>query len=156
MTSTLAEVARASDALTAHARAELVRAVRAAAAEGMTQAHIAAEIGRSQPEVSRLLHFHGGSPLARRLRAAAREVRRLVAEQGGRDVRVFGSLATGNDTSTSDVDLLFTADRPLSLMQLGALEAQLSELIGAEVDLVPEAALRPGFRERILSEAVPL
>ncbi|MFT4030247.1 MAG: nucleotidyltransferase domain-containing protein [Protaetiibacter sp.] len=156
MNETLAEVARRSDALVRRARAELVHAIRDAAATGMTQAEIATEIGRSQPEVSRLLRFHGSTPLAHRLRANAREVRRLVAEIGGRNVRVFGSVATGTDTPESDIDLLFTAGRPLSLMQLGSLEAQLSELIGAEIDLVPDASLRPALRERILSEAVPL
>ncbi len=133
-----------------------MRAVRQAAAGGKTQAQIATEIGRSQPEVSRLIRFHGNSPRALRLRAKAREVRRLIAARGGRDVRVFGSVATGTDTETSDIDLLFTAERPLSLMQLGALEHELSELIGDKVDLVPESSLRPAFRERILAESVQL
>lgn len=53
-----------SPKVTARARAELVRAVRAAAAQGMTQSHIAQCIGRSQPDVPRLLRFHGTSPLA--------------------------------------------------------------------------------------------
>ncbi len=156
VTGPLAEVARRSDAAMARARAELVRAVRQASADGMTQTQIAAATGRSQPEVSRLLHFHGTSPRARRLRAHAGDIRRLVAQAGGSNVRVFGSVATGEDHDGSDIDLVFTMQTPISLMRLGALEQQLSDLVGLPVDLVPDAALRPEFRDRVLAEAVAL
>lgn len=152
----LAEVARRTDEATRRARAELVHAIRRAASEGMTQQQIARQVGRSQPEVSRLLRFHGTSPLARRLRRNADRVRDIVAEAGGGRVRVFGSVATGKDRPDSDVDLLFTMGRPMSLMELGRLERRLAEALGAPVDLVPDAALRPDLRDRILAEAVVL
>lgn len=152
----LAEVARHADEVTARARADLVRAVREAAAQGLTQTQIAEQIGRSQPEVSRLLRFHGASPLARNLRRNADQIRQIVTQAGGSQVRVFGSVATGRDRPDSDVDLLFTMKRPLSLMQLGRLEQRLTDLLGVSVDLVPESALRPDLRERVLSQAVAL
>lgn len=154
--SSLSQVARQSDETVARARLELVRAVRQASADGMTQAEIAREIGRSQPEVSRLLRFHGTSPRAMSLRRHRDEVRRLVHDAGGRNVRVFGSVATGDDYDGSDVDLLFTLVKPMGLMSMGRLERRLSELVGVPVDLVPESALRPEFRDRILADAVPL
>lgn len=156
MSANLAEVARRTDRAVALARAELVDAVRQAAKSGLTQSQIAAEIGRSQPEVSRLIRFHGTTPLAHRLRRNAREVQRIIATAGGTDVRVFGSVATGHDQVGSDIDLLFTMRKPLGLMQLAALEQQVSRAVGAEVDLVPESALRPEFRDRALAEAVSL
>ncbi len=156
MATELAEVARHADEVTAQARSELVRAVRQAAAQGMTQSEIARQIGRSQPEVSRLLRFHGTSPLARNLRRNADQIRQLVAKAGGTHVRVFGSVALGTDQPGSDVDLLFVMTKPLSLMQLGRLEQQVADLLDAPVDLVPESALRPDLRERVYSEAVSL
>ncbi|MGL4176458.1 MAG: nucleotidyltransferase domain-containing protein [Dermatophilaceae bacterium] len=156
MSRTLAEVARHADEVTAQARADLVGAVRRAAAQGMTQTQIARQIRRSQPEVSRLLRFHGTSPSARTLRRHADQIRRIIAEAGGTDVRVFGSTATGQDRPDSDVDLLFVMKQPLSLMQLGRLEKRLTDLLGTSVDLVTESALRPDLRERVLSEAVAL
>ncbi len=156
MSISLAEVARRADAAVASARFELVKAVRQAAANGMSQTEIASEIGRSQPEVSRLLHFHGVGPLARRLRKHAAEIRQIVAAAGGSNVRVFGSVATGRDREDSDIDLLFTMGTPLSLMELGALEQRLADLLGAEVDLVPDSVLRPEFRDRALAQAVAL
>ncbi len=71
-------------------------------------------------------------------------------------MRVFGSLATGQDREGSDIDLLFTMGAPLSLMELGALERSISELVGAPVDLVPDSVVRPDLIERILAEAVEL
>jgi predicted nucleotidyltransferase len=152
----LAAVARRSDEAVRDARAELVRAVREASREGLTQAQIAQLIGRSQPEVSRLLRFHGRGPLAQRLRRHAREVRELVERAGGSNVRVFGSVATGTEHDESDIDLLFDMGTPIGLMELGKLERRLSELLDADVDLIPAAALRPDLRDRVLAEAVAL
>lgn len=156
MTTELAEVARHADEAMAQARSELVRAVRRAAAQGMTQSEIARQIGRSQPEVSRLLRFHGTSPLARNLRRNADQIRQLVGKVGGSQVRVFGSVAVGEDQPGSDVDLVFDMTKPLSLMQLGRLEQQIADLLDAAVDLVPESALRPDLRGRVFLEAVSL
>lgn len=122
----------------------------------MTQAQIATAIGRSQPEVSRLLHFHGISPSAMRLRRCRAEIIELVKSSGGSNVRVFGSVATGSDHEGSNIDLLFTMRRPLSLMQLGTLEQRLAEYVGVTVDLVPDTAIQPALRDRIMAEAVPL
>jgi len=149
-------VARRSDQAVRDARAELVLAVREASRQGLTQAQIAALIGRSQPEVSRLLRFHGGGPLALRLRRHGREVRELIDRAGGGNVRVFGSVATGAEHARSDIDLLFDMGTPMGLMELGALEARLAELLGADVDLIPAATLRPDLRDRVLAEAVAL
>ncbi len=69
---------------------------------------------------------------------------------------MFGSVARGEDDEGSDVDLLFVMGRPLSLMELGRLEDEVSASVGLPVDLVPESSLRPALRDRALAEAVPL
>ncbi|WP_084076880.1 nucleotidyltransferase family protein [Demequina sp. NBRC 110057] len=152
----LENIARRVDATIADARGELVAAIRAASRAGMTQTEIARRIGRSQPEVNRLLRLHGTSPLSRAARAHAAEIKAQLAEIGGRDVRVFGSTARGEDGAESDIDILFRPTETLSLMRLSAVERALSELIGAKVDLVPDDSLREDLRERVLDEAVPL
>ena len=155
-TKSLAAVARETDEAVRQARGRLVAAVRKASREGMSQKEIARLIGRSQPEISRLLHFHGTTPLARRLRAARRQVIEMVEAAGGSNVRVFGSVATGQEHEGSDIDLLFRMDQPLGLMDLAGLEIELGTILHADVDLVPDTNIRPAMRERILSEAVPL
>ena len=114
----LAAVAQETDKAVRQARERLVTAVRKASRDGMSQKEIARQIGRSQPEVSRLLRFHGTTPLARRLRSARHEVIETVKAAGGSNVRVFGSVATGREHEGSDIDLLFHMDQPLGLMDL--------------------------------------
>ena len=69
---------------------------------------------------------------------------------------MFGSVATGGERDDSDIDLLFTASEPLSLMRLGRLEQDLSHLVGVKVDIVPDSALKANLRDRVLAEAVAL
>ena len=71
-------------------------------------------------------------------------------------MRVFGSVARGEDGPDSDIDLLVTFPSGVSLFDIGALEAGLSALLGERVDLVPDDSLLPHSRDEILAEAVPL
>lgn len=152
----LARIAREADDLHERSRRMLVDAVRDGRASGMSQREIAAAIGRSQPEVSRLLRFQGRSPLGRAVAMNRAGILRRLRAAGAANPRVFGSVSRGDDGPESDVDLLVDFVAPPSLFELARLESELSHLVGAEVDVVPSASLRPNLRERALSEAVPL
>jgi predicted nucleotidyltransferase len=80
----------------------------------------------------------------------------LAARHGARNLRVFGSVARGEAEPASDLDLLVDLEPGRSLIDLGALLADLEAELGASVDLVTEAGLRPALRERVLRDAVPL
>ena len=67
---------------------------------------------------------------------------------------VFGSYARGEQRRRSDVDVLVDFQEAPSLLELSALQRQLSRLIGIEVDLVLKRTLKPAIGEVILSEAV--
>jgi predicted nucleotidyltransferase len=67
---------------------------------------------------------------------------------------VFGSVARGEATLQSDIDLLVDFDEVPTLFVFARLRRALSETLGHPVDLVTRAALKPQFREQILSEAV--
>ena len=67
-------------------------------------------------------------------------------------IGVFGSVARGQATDQSDVDLLVYFSKPKSLLALVALERQISTALGRKVDLLTEAAISPYLRERILRE----
>jgi len=69
-----------------------------------------------------------------------------------RQVGVFGSMARGEATERSDVDLIVEFSKRKSLLALVAFERQLSAAIGRKVDVLTEAALSPYLRGRILSE----
>lgn len=148
--------ARAADELHQRSRTLLIDAVRAGAAAGLSQREIADAIGRSQPEVSRLLHFHGTSELGRRLARNRGKVIGLATAHGARNVRVFGSVARGSDGPGSDIDLLVDLAPDTSLFTLTRLENDLAELLGTKVDVVPAENLREHFAGQALNEAVPL
>ncbi len=58
---------------------------------------------------------------------------------------LFGSFARGEETEESDVDILFVPDMSnhFSLFTLGGMYMDLKDLLGREVDLVPEGSLLP-------------
>lgn len=72
------------------------------------------------------------------------------------NVRVFGSVARGESTATSDVDMPVNSRPGCSQFDLGGLLEDLQDLLGCRVDLVTEDGLKPQLRARILREAVPL
>ena len=67
-------------------------------------------------------------------------------------VGVFGSMARGEATATSDVDLLVEFGERRSLLDLARLQRDLSAAIGRNVDLLTKDAISPYLRDRILSE----
>ncbi|MFH0766070.1 MAG: nucleotidyltransferase family protein [Calditrichota bacterium] len=85
-----------------------------------------------------------------------RTISRIVKQYGGSDIRVFGSVARGEASKGSDLDLLIKLERGRSLLQLIAMKQDLEDILGCKVDIVTEAGLSPFMRDRILSEAVPL
>jgi predicted nucleotidyltransferase len=77
---------------------------------------------------------------------------RICRENDAAMVGVFGSVARGEDTSTSDLDLMVKFSKRKSLLDIVRLERELSTVLGKKVDLLTEAAISPYLRDRILSE----
>lgn len=96
------------------------------------------------------------SPLGRRLRHRRRAVIETAARLGARNVRVFGSVARGQDTDASDIDLLVDLNEGVGLVSLAAMGRELSELLGAKVDVVPAAMIKPSIRDGVVDEAIAL
>jgi uncharacterized protein len=76
--------------------------------------------------------------------------------RGAINVRIFGSVARGEATISSDIAFLVDLEPGRSLLDLGGLLTDLEEILGAPVDVVTEKGLRPRLRERVLGEAVSL
>lgn len=81
---------------------------------------------------------------------------RIAASHGASHVRVFGSVARGEATPVSDVDLLVELEPGRSLLDHIALQQDLEDLLGRKVDVLTENALHWYVRDRVLAEAVPL
>lgn len=84
----------------------------------------------------------------------------FLSARGARDVRVFGSVARGEDDELSDIDLLVDLEGERSaggeLLEVLGLSEELSQLLATRVDVVTPRTLRPEVRELALAEAVPL
>ncbi len=94
--------------------------------------------------------------VGRRLRRRRRAVVDLAAHRGARNVRVFGSVARGEDKPSSDIDLLVDLDADVGLVALAALQRELTELLGNRVDVVPAGTLKQNIRDEVMAEAIPL
>lgn len=84
------------------------------------------------------------------------ELRRIAAKHGLTNVRVFGSVARGDDTADSDLDLVAEIPVGLNLLDVGAVIEELAAAFGRNVDLAEYAALKPHVRENIERESMPL
>jgi len=67
-------------------------------------------------------------------------------------IGIFGSMARGEATDQSDIDLVVYFSKRRSLLALVALERQLPTALGRKVDLLTEAAISPYLRDRIKRE----
>lgn len=153
---------------------------------GLTQSQLASRAGTSQPAVARyesgeaspstttllrLLRAGGyelevrlkkttasdlSSPRARKLRRARGEINALMKSAGASNVRIFGSVARGQDKESSDIDFLVDFDTSEGLLPIVRLNNELSKLLGERVDVAPVSVLRPNVLESAIAEAVPL
>lgn len=84
------------------------------------------------------------------------EILRVAANRGARNIRIFGSVARGENDARSDIDFLVDLEPNRSLFDLSGLLIDLEALLQTEVDVVTERGLRARIREQVLREAVPL
>lgn len=90
------------------------------------------------------------------LQAHRDDVRRIIAARRVLNPRVFGSVARGEDTEDSDLDILVDPTAETTLFDIGAIRHELGALLGVRVDVLTPKALPRTFRDRALAEAVPV
>ncbi len=93
------------------------------------------------------------------LNAHREAIRDLLAARGAANIRVFGSIARGEDDASSDIDLIveLRGERSSGAELLDALELSelLTSLVGARVDVVTFRSLRPRFASSPLPRRFP-
>lgn len=90
------------------------------------------------------------------LRGRRSAIVELASRHGATEIAVFGSVARGDATPSSDVDFVVRMAPGRSLLDLGALVMDLRDLLGVAVDVVTLQGLGTRVRERVLNELVPL
>lgn len=89
--------------------------------------------------------------IVRKLRGAMPELRERY---GVKSLGIFGSCARGEESLSSDLDILVEFEAAPGFFRFVDMEDYLSGLVGMRVDLVMKSALRPNIGRRILSEVV--
>jgi len=107
------------------------------------------------PEVRLPPYVGGGLGLAEIIAPKRKEMRALVRRYRFSNPRVFGSVARGEAGPDSDVDLLVTS-RGGGMWEMAGLRIDLADLLGRQVDVVPEDSLKWYAAPEILAQAVPL
>jgi uncharacterized protein len=98
----------------------------------------------------------GNMTLAELRTSRRAQILSLAEGNGARNVRVFGSVARGENDSQSDIDFLVDLDQGRSLLDLGRLQRGLETLLNQKVDVVSARGLREQVQQHVLRDAVPI
>lgn len=71
-----------------------------------------------------------------------------------RELEVFGSYRRGDQSESSDIDIIVSFSETIDLTSFMQVEEELSAILGRKVDLVMKETLKPRIREQILREAI--
>jgi predicted nucleotidyltransferase len=93
--------------------------------------------------------------LRERLRERRSELLAAAARRGASNLRVFGSVARGDDGAESDVDFLVDFEASRTLVDVAGLILDLQEILGVQVDVVEASTLRPDDQD-ILADVIDL
>jgi len=96
------------------------------------------------------------TPLGFRLMEHREAILRAAAHRDASNVRVFGSVARGEDRPESDIDLLVDLGPAATAFDLLELGCDLEDELNVRVDVGTESSLRPFLRAEVLAEALTL
>jgi predicted nucleotidyltransferase len=94
--------------------------------------------------------------LSQRLQAAREQVLAVAHRHGARNLRIYGSVARGQDRPGSDLDLLVDLERGFSLLEVIALRQELEALLNGQGDLAEAHQLHPLIRDQVIAQAMAL
>ena len=83
-------------------------------------------------------------------------IRQVVESHRARNARVFGSVLRGQDTDSSDLDILVDPTPETTLFDISAIRLELRKLLGVPVDVLTPNGLPDKFRSAVLAEASPV
>jgi uncharacterized protein len=86
----------------------------------------------------------------------AAQVREVLARLGMANPRVFGSVARGEDTDGSDLDILVDASADMSLYDLAKAETELEAILGCKVEVMTRGLLAADIAARADADALPV
>ena len=83
-------------------------------------------------------------------------IRKIVEAHRAQNALLFGSVLHGDDSATSDLDVLVDPLPGATLFDLGTIQVELEEVLGIPVDVLTPGDLPVKFRAKVLEETVPI
>jgi uncharacterized protein len=90
------------------------------------------------------------------LRQKRDDILAIADKYGATNLRIFGSVARGDDRPDSDIDILIDQEHRWSLFDHIGMMQDLEDLLGCKVDLATADALRERIKARIFQDAIVL
>ncbi|NOU41057.1 MAG: nucleotidyltransferase family protein [Methylotenera sp.] len=90
------------------------------------------------------------------IRSKKSDILAIATRHGAKNVRVFGSVARGEDTDTSDVDLLVSMEKNRTLYDLIGLQQEIQDILNRNVDVLTDRSINSYLQAQILQEATLL
>ncbi len=84
------------------------------------------------------------------------EILAIAGKRGARNVRLFGSVARGDQRENSDIDFLVDFEPGRSLLDLTGMWLDLETVLGCKVDVVSSRGLKPRLADAVMRDAAPL
>jgi len=83
-------------------------------------------------------------------------IRDIVQANRARNPRIFGSVSRGEDTDSSDLDILVDPTDGTTLFDIGAIQEELTDLLGVRVDVHTPNSLPESWRNSVVSGALAI
>lgn len=84
------------------------------------------------------------------------EILAISKKYGAKSIRIFGSVARGEDRPDSDLDIIVEMEKGASLLDIIAIKQDIEDILGRNVDVVTEASISPYIRDKVIGEAISL
>lgn len=84
------------------------------------------------------------------------DIKKIAEMHGAKNLRIFGSIAKGEESQESDIDFLVDTEEETSSWFPAGLILDLEKILGRRVEVVTENGLNHLLRDQILKEAKPI
>lgn len=85
-----------------------------------------------------------------------RKISPILRKYGITSVSLVGSVARGQETDNSDIDLIIELNAPVGLLTFARIKRELEGALGKSVDLLERSALKPRIKKYLLHDEIPL
>ncbi len=80
----------------------------------------------------------------------------VLRKYGVLSASVVGSVARGQQTSKSDIDIVIDVIQPISLLTFAKIKIELEDILKSKVDLIERSAIKPRIRKYLLQDEIQL